>query len=351
MPQTSQSIKYPRLRLRLNLNNNIYYSCRKVLSYAPAMIICIGGRGIGKTTSYLIQALQYCNDGYEFIYTRRYKDEIATFNKTGTLDNILPGVISKSIGSGSCVYTYDDRVLGYGIPLTMASKFKSAQFPKVKMIIFDEGILPPKSPQRYLPDEVTALFEFMSTVFRTREKTLIAILGNNLDLFNPYFAYFNVPIFDDFYWDRERGLVCEKCKNSENLLKMEEKTSLYKLTKGTAYANYHYDNKVLLNREYNYDIKPSDGRLLCRIIVNEDMINIYMYTRMKKDLLYVEHRTKKIHDLTTFELINKGQVNYTMVNRYKIKFKVLIQNYYFGNAIFYSDDKAGGIVTWLVNNM
>ena len=56
-----------KLPLKLNSDNDIYYNCRKCYSYDYFMNIITGGRGIGKTTSWCIQALIGCKKGNEFI--------------------------------------------------------------------------------------------------------------------------------------------------------------------------------------------------------------------------------------------------------------------------------------------
>ena len=78
-------------------------------------------------------------------------------------------------------------------------------------------------------------FDFVSTVFRNRSKNIrVFLLGNNLDILNPYNEYFKVPnmIGSDLYVNRERGLYIEYCKSAEELKREQELTPLFALTKG-----------------------------------------------------------------------------------------------------------------------
>ena len=116
-----------------------------------------------------------------------------------------------------------------------------------------------KSPYKYLPDEIHAFFELVSTITRTRKNYKIIIIGNNADIFNIYFDYFKVPSFDGIYVDKTRGLYCELSKINPDLLKVEQETPLYKLVNGTPYGEYHYNNKPL-TKNFDYKIKLEKGK-------------------------------------------------------------------------------------------
>lgn len=337
-----------KLPLKLNSDNDIYYNCRKCYSYDYFMNIITGGRGIGKTTSWCIQALIGCNKGNEFIYLRRYKPELQEFVNKDTLNNITDGVVYKG-GKDGVTFIRENQILGYGITLATAQKYKSAQFPKVNLIIFDEAILSRGSMYRYLQDEVFTLLEFVSTVFRTRTNGRVVILGNNLDIFNPYFEYFEIPLFDGIYTNKERSIYCEMAKNSPKLLELEEKTGLYKLTKGTSYGDYHYDNKVLVSDKVNVMPKPDDARLLCRAVINGYTLNFYLFNdATTKDLcIYCEFKAKAIKDNISYTLIDGQRPNYAFVNEFRSKFRTFFTRKYDDGLFFFSSEKGGSIYQWI----
>lgn len=337
-----------KLPLKLNNENDIYYNVKKCCSYNYFMNIIVGGRGIGKTTSWCIQTLLECNKGYEFIYMRRYKPELQEFVSKDTLGKICDGIGYKG-GKDGVEFFRENTKLGYGITLATANKYKSADFSKVKTIIFDEAVLPRGSMYRYLKDEMFMILEFISTVFRTRTDGRVVILGNNMDIFNPFFAYFDIPLFDTIYTNKERGIYCELAKNSPKLLEMEKKTGLYNLTKGTNYGDYHYDNKVLSSSNAKViNNKPNGARILCRTVINDYTLTYYLFNDINNDLnIYCEFRNKKIKDNISYTLIEDNKINYTFVNEFRSKFRSFFARKYDDDKFYFDSEKGGQIYQWL----
>lgn len=341
-----------KLHLKLNNDNDIYYSCRKCYSYDFFMAYIDGGRGIGKTTTFLIQGMKEVIKGGEFMYVRRYKPEIKKFVAKSPLSLIVDGVTYKGFGEGGYCMYIEDTVIGYAIPLSTQQAYKSVNFEKVKLIIFDEAIIKPSGTARYLKDEVTDYFlELVSTVQRTRTDLRVVVMGNNVDLFSPYASFFDLPMYDTIYYDKDRRLYCEHAKNSPKLIELEKKTGLYGLIKNTAYGDYHYDNKVLTNNTYTITQKPENVTLMFRLTVDKQTINIYQHYVGNNSYLYCELRNKYIDDDITYHLFDKGKINYLDANRYKMKLVKYMYRHYFNKRIAYSDDKVGAIISWLIEEV
>ena len=219
-----------------------YVNVNRWYSYNGLNIfIIVGGRGIGKTTGLGIHVLQdFLNKGEEFVYVRRYIKELQKAKGfLAPIGNPEPKVIGLS--TGAYMWTHNKTRLGYGLALSSQQSFKSGfDFRNVTTLIYDEAILRRGGMYRYLDNEVEMLFELMSTIFRDRKNYRVFILGNNADVFNPYWEYFKIPNFERNYIDKDRGLYCEKASNSPVLLEAEKDTPLYKLTQGTSYFKYHY---------------------------------------------------------------------------------------------------------------
>ena len=338
--------------LKLSNNTDVYYTCLKCFSYNYFMNVICGGRGIGKTTSFLIYGVNRVFDkNEEFIYLRRYKPEIKEFASKDSLAPILDGVAYKGDGNGGYTMIYENTKLGYAIPLSVTSSYKSVNFSKVGLIIYDEAILPRGGSYHYLKNEVEMLLEFVSTVFRTRTNTRVVILGNNADLFNPFFSYFNIPSFDGIYTDKSRGLYCELAKNSPKLLELEEKTPLYKLIKDTSYGEYHYDNKVLGSVDAKIIPKPSGTRLFIRLVMNYDTLNLYTYWLNGEEHLYCERREKVIDDKVTYPIMEDGNPNYYYIDLVRRKFKGYLHRLYFNKLMEFNDEKASDIFYWIIDNI
>lgn len=313
-------------------------------------IISIGGRGIGKTTGVkLYVGSRNINFKEEFIYVRRYKDEI---NASKTLFNeCYSNVKAKGFGvKGAYEYCVGDRRIGYGCALSIQQTLKSGvDFSKVTTLVYDEATIKRGGHRRYLPNEMDDLLELISTVFRTRTNYKVIILGNNLDLFNPFFEYFDVPKFENEYIDKERGLYCEYCKNNPNLIKIEENTPLYKLTKGTQYHEYHYGNEVLISAQALLGIKNNNSLFLYRLLYNNITLNIYLNDSR---YLFVEYREKVIKDDKTMIIMENNKPNYLYIKALRnLNFYKITRNKYFNNLIYYNDNKAKEILDTIIDEI
>lgn len=337
-----------------------YFNKKRCDSYNAFINILIGGRGIGKTTNVLAPIIKNCvnkniinkdkNEREEFIYLRRYKTE--TMKTKDLLNKYLKGCKIKRIGDGNgCIkYQVNDTIIGYSICLSCASAYKSVDFPYVKNIVYDEAILKPSGNYRYLKDEINALLEFASTIFRNRTNTKLYILGNNLDMFNPYFSYFKIPNFKEEYYDKERGIYICLCKNNKDFENIEKETPLYKLTKGTSYGDYHYNNVLLVsNNNYIIDKKPTESRILYRLRANNNTLNVYLCNELS---LFIEVRDKIIDDNITYTIIDNNTINYYCVKLFRTLnyCKLLIKEYY-NNDIIYENDKAYAITSNIVESL
>lgn len=330
--------------------NPIYFNFNRVFSYQNlSTFILIGGRGIGKTTGVTLKfATNFLNKDEQFVYIRRYKTEVQ--KSKDLFSKVMKNVTTKGIGSGAFTYNYKKDIMGWAIPLTTATAFKSGvDFSRVTLIVFDEAILKRNGTYRYLNDEIVALFELVSTITRTRKNYKLIIIGNNMDIFNPYFDYFNVPKFDNIYVDKSRGLYCELSKINPELLKLEEETPLYKLTKNTEYGDYHYSNKPLLSTHYQLDIKLNTDTLLCRIVYNGLTFNIYQHIRYT---LFIEVKEKIIKDNVSFIIMENNKPNYYYIELFK---KSSIYRYityaYYNNFMYYESDNTGELFSLVIEEL
>lgn len=327
------------LELKLTVDCETYFDVKSIdkmcETYKLMMAVIMGARGIGKTENNLGDALEdfkFYTD--EFIYLRRYKSELAGANEL--LKKWVDNYKYTGDRNGGGSYMWEGHRLGWAIPLSVHGNYKSGfNFEKVTKIIFDEAILMPSSSQRYLANEVEQLLEFYSTVARHRPNVRIYILGNNLSFFNPYVVYFNVKIFNDKYLDKERGLFIGFFKDSPKLREIEEQTPLYRLTKGTAYHDYHYNNIALAKDIVNYTNKTVNDKIYVRLVMNNYTLNIY--TRSGK--LLCEAVQKIYNDGITMIMLNNGECNWFNFDLFKqTYYKLLFYKYYNDEMLYCSQD-------------
>ena len=339
------------VKIKLKLKDDgKHYTANKYYSYKAFLALIDGGRGIGKTTTFLNMGLRNTNKGEEFIYLRRYKPEIKKFVNKDSFKPMLDGVRYAGDGTGGYTAYYEDKLLGYLISLSTARSYKSVDFSRVTLIIFDEAFVRQTPSYRYLNDEVIQFLEFVSTVQRTRTNLRVVLLGNNEDMFSPYHSFFEIPMFEGIWIDKERGIYCEHAINSPELLKDEQQTGLYKLIKDTAYGDYHYENKLIGEDRVKVIDKPESAKLIFRCNIEGQTINFYTFTKDNDVAMFCEHRPKIISDNITYELVNKGKINYLNVDIFKKRVKNYLYHFYFNNNIYYDNIKGGAIVGWIIEN-
>lgn len=339
-------------KFKIDINNPMYWSPKKILSYDPYLATVEGGRGIGKTTQMFGFVLNdHINNGSRFVYIRRYKPEVkqTVDPSKAPIASIVDGVTYKGDKNGGYTAVYGDDTLGYILPLSTSKSYKSSKFKNVKWIIFDEFTLQRSSTYRYLTDEVTTFFELISTIVRTDKNYKIILMGNNLDMFNPYNQFFNVPIYDSIYYDKKRRIVCERPKNSPALMEEEKKTPLFKLLNGTAYGEYHYNNKLLAAVVPDIKPKPNNARIYVRLVINGETVNIYLYNDKEGDLgLYVEVKNKVILDNIAYQLIDGGNNNLYFIALYRKRLAMYLQRFYGLKKVIFGSERAGVLFNFIM---
>lgn len=330
---------------KIDINNPKYVSVNRLWSFDWAStIIATGGRGIGKTTGLVGKSVdRWDKYGQEFVLVKRYKKEV--LKCADILVPIVNNSTCKNIAEGTLEYRVNGQRCGYAVSLSLQQDYKSngIDFSRVGCMIFDEALLKPHSTKRYLIDEVAGYYlELVSTIFRNRSGYKVFILGNNADIYNPYYAYFNVPLFEGSYKDKRRGLYCEYLPNSPVLEKEQKDTPLAKLTQGTRYYDYNFDNKLLVKNDIKIGPKLPSAVLIFRIVWNDFTLNVY---RNDIDTLYVELRDKPIQDNMTFALMQNNQPNYPVIKMYRgTQLKRLMDICYYAGDIFYDNRRTGAML-------
>ena len=175
----------------------MYYSYSRILSYNAFLNFLIGERGVGKTYGAgKFVTKEFIKKGhYQFVYLRRYKSDLKkstpTFFNSLVTNNEFPEHKLETKGNS---FYIDENLAGYAITLSTAQDLKSANFDKVKYIIFDEFIIDEGVKKYYLSNEVEVFLNILETIARTRD-IRVFLLGNAGNLItNPYFLYFGLTI-------------------------------------------------------------------------------------------------------------------------------------------------------------
>lgn len=333
----------------INYDNN-HFDVNKLLSYQDIFLYIIkGGRGIGKTTNLLIhffkQAIKY---GGEFIFLKRYETEAQ--KARNIFNNIVEGVTTRGLGKGGFEYLYDGKRIGYCLALTKQQSYKSGlDTSKVKFLLFDEVFLLTGGAYHYLKNEVLQLLELISTVFRERTDYKIFLVGNNMDYIDPYSTYFDLPLIKDRYIDTTRGLYVEYAKTKKELQEIEKRTPLYKLTLGTTYHEYHYNNNSLTaSKNIRLGVKEPKSYYYVRFVYENHTLTLYLQGKNCKTI-YVDYDKKKITDKTTFILQENNKPNYAHLTQLKTtNIGKVLTSYFYNNEMIYVNEIAHSLMEMII---
>lgn len=187
-----------------------FYTLDRIKEKNAKYYVIFGERSNGKTTSVLIEGFKnYLKDGSETAIIRRYDEDFVGQNSARTCydamicDGFKHNQIAELSGGrftgveyyggkyfltkfdpdkGKEVRTGD--VLAHGLSLTSCEHYKSAAFPNVKTVLFDEFM----TRKFYLADEFILFQNVLSTIIRARDDVTIYMCANTVNKYAcPYF--------------------------------------------------------------------------------------------------------------------------------------------------------------------
>lgn len=349
---------------------NRYYSLKRILSKKADYNIIIGERSNGKTYATLLHALkEYVENKSEFAYIRRWADDVrgkrasqifGAINENGEVSKLTNGRYTTVNYYNGKFYlsTYDSKLkkyvnapspCGYTFALTSMEHDKSASYPNVNTIIFDEFL----TRRYYLPDEFILFMNVVSTIVRHRDNVKIFMLGNTVNKFCPYFKEMGLAKIQNMkqntidvynYGDSNLTVAVEYCGNS--LIKGSNKyfafnnPKLRMITGGEweidiyPHLPYKYAPKDIL---FTYFIKFNGDILQCEIIQKNDEIFTYIHQKT------TPIKNEKTDVIFSLEYSPRGNV-ITNINKPSTKLESKIWWFFSKNKVFYQDNTIGEIV-------
>lgn len=271
----------------------MFFDLKDVTCENMLLNFCVSARGAGKTFSTLKDVItDFEEKGEQFIYVRRTQSE---------LDLCLPSLFSSLIKEGFFsdhvlqvkgeTFLFDGKVMGRGVAISTAYKFKSVGFPDVKTIVFDEFISESKS---YLKDEVTKFLSIIETVGRMRENLQIVALANQDTIFNPYYAYFGIrPASPETKKTRFRTKsVMIYQFNSQEYKDAKKATRFGKLISGTPYGGFMLDNDAFKD-DYSFvdDLKGIKKDAFVNLTISGTDITGYNYVDNNRNYIFLAPRS------------------------------------------------------------
>lgn len=294
-----------------------FYNYSKLLGYNGTYNILIGNRGKGKTYGAKKKVIK---DGIlkndQFIFMRRYKEELATAKAT-FMDDIISQFEGYDFRINGKTLQWSHAVdrgfkerewftIGIFVALSQSQNYKGSSFPNVKTIIFDEFIIE-KGSTHYMPDEVARFNGFYSTVDRWKDKTRVFFLANSVSIMNPYFIEWNIlPKENDEFIIRKAGFLVCHIANNEDFNEEVKTTKFGRFISDTEFANYAIENKFADNGDSMLGSKDSKARYQYTLECNNGKFAVWY--NFKDDYYWIQSKLPKDEILYTI-IANKMDNN------------------------------------------
>lgn len=290
------------------MSNFKYYDYGKLLSYNASYNFLCGGRGEGKTYGAKVRAVKNgIKTGNQFIYMRRYKEELMIAMNTffADIEHLFPNIdfrVHGKMAQFAPIETREDKkrvwnIIGYFIPLSTAQNQKSVAFPRVTTIIFDEFIIE-KGAIHYLPNEATVFNNFFSTVDRYKDKTKVFFLANAVTIMNPYFMEYGIePDPNKEFIKKADGFIVAHFPDSKEFRNQIYETKFGKFIQGTNYADYAVENKFEDNKTAMVGGKGAKEKYLFTIETDKGSFSVWF--NFFNNEYYIQNKLPKVQEIYT----------------------------------------------------
>lgn len=263
-----------------------YLNFNKIFSYNCPVNVLITARGYGKTygaNKYVIKEFKK-NQG-QFLYLRRYKNEI---DKVFQKDKNDPqkdyfGAVRKEfpedkLEAKNKKFYINDQVFGYAMRLTEAQDNKSVDFSNIKTIIIDEYPIEKNGHKFYLPNEGMILMGLIDTIVRNRNDVIILILGNAVDdlEYSPLFSFFGLSLpYGSEFKTFQNNTILVYYGNDPEFMKERQETLVGRMSQGTAYQKYAFENKIMNKNNEFIEKKTGSARFSFAFIYQNNIYGVW----------------------------------------------------------------------------
>jgi Podovirus DNA encapsidation protein (Gp16). len=306
----------------ITFEKSAYYNFDKIYSMNGVYNFVVGLRGVGKTYGKKVKCVKAAIEkGHEFIYLRRYKEELKAAK--GSFFNDFLGEfpdydfqVSGNVAQYSHKRLRDEKkrpwfTLGYFMCLSQGQTFKSVPFPLVRHIIYDEFILE-KGMTHYLPDEASVFTNFFNTVDRSKDKTRAWFLANAVSIDNPYFLKYEIePKVGEEWIRRFAGknsphFVVAHFPDPEQFKAQVNRTRFGEFINESdpTYAAYAIGNEFKDNNNNLLEIKPSSAEYVFTLETKKGTFSVWRDWGSKS--WYIQEKRPKTEIVFTIVPENMG---------------------------------------------
>lgn len=314
----------------------MWYDINKTLTYNCLFNFIIGSRGCGKTYSAKKRAVKlFLEKGYQFVYLRRYQDELnqtaeSYFNDI-LLNEEFPGV---AIEYRNGQYFINDRLAGYAMALTKAKDYKSISYPLVYLIIFDEFLIEENGYIRYLKNEVKQFLNFYMSIDRYRGCTVF-FLANSVTMVNPYTLYFDLQLPYGSNIVRKGDILLELVQDAD-FIKERKATRFGKIIAGTEFEEYAIENKFTMDNKAFIRKKTDKAHYYFTFVYEGETYGVWV--DYNKGMFFVSLNTDPSCKIVYTLTVDDHKPNTLLLSQLNKSqyFKTFLENYKQGNVYFES---------------
>lgn len=329
-----------------------YYDWTRTLSYDADVSIVIGSRGKGKTYGLRKQfVLDWLKHRYRFVEICRYVDEVNDvredyFDKLVEKEE-FPRLVFKTDRKKAYVAFKPKKenekvkwhVIGYFVALTQMQRSKKKTFVRVKRIVMDEAVIDRMDRyHRYLPNEYGLLANVVDSCTRENpndpsEETIaphLYLLGNAVDISNPYFARYGivrVPAFGYTWYDAKTCMLHYIEPGDYAEAKLAD-TLAGRMVRNTRDADTMARNVFIDSDDDTIGKKPKDARYIWSLEYMGARFDVWVSTR--DGYYYVCERRPKDGGVVYALSTKDNRANQIVLKRCDTLLRVLMDAIYSG---------------------
>lgn len=251
-----------------NIDTSVFYNPNKLFSFNALYSFCMGDRGCGKTYAGKKKMIKdWLYKGKQSVYLRRTVKELEMV-KDNIFEDIAPEFQGHEITVKGFQGFIDGECFCYFMALSIAPQYKSASFPLVDFIFFDEYVVTKTRNNGYLKNEMILLHDLVSTVFRHRDP-FVYLCSNAVSYVNPFFEFYKIEPkpkeqfikHKDNYGDID---VVVELTGASAYREMVKRSRFARMLEGTAYYDYAIENETLEDTNDFLVPKKPQGFDYCR---------------------------------------------------------------------------------------
>lgn len=262
-----------------------WYDYRAIKSRNALISIVAGPPSIGKTYGMKADLVENAiKTGQQLMWLRRTVIELGEA-KAGFFDSIAaqhPGYEFRVEGKVGQVRTDGKqwKTIVRFAALTTSYQMRGTEFPLVDNIVYDECFTP--LGVRYITDELERLMRLWITVNRSRvdrhgrAKTRLYMLGNAIELDNPYFLEWDFDASHE--WQKGRGTNGDVVLHLVDVAKYERRVSetIYGKAMSTAQIDYAGGEYFRSDAGYVVDARPADSQPLASLYTKRGEFGLWI---------------------------------------------------------------------------